>query len=252
MKHYLISLSTLLVFMLYYLLITGIIPSPVKYSSNDWSFSVFYLLCCIPPYIVLRFIHKNHVAESVGLKHSPLQGLLYAVICVLPMLVYVIVVGKWNDTLSLWYLFNATVIAGFFEELFFRGLLLGQLFRYAKWGFIPSILIVSVIFGLGHIYQGTDIVSSVLAGVVTGLGGLLFGWIYIETNYNLWCVAFLHILMNFSWTAFSVSDDGAIGNTGLNIVRILTVILAITSVIVYKKKKGEPYLVTKKRLWKNK
>lgn len=111
---------------------------------------------------------------------------------------------------------------------------------------------VSVIFGLGHIYQGTDITTSILAGVVTGLGGLLFGWIYIETNYNLWCAVFLHILMNFSWTAFSVSDDGAIGGTGLNIVRMLTVVLAIALVVVYKKKKGMPYLVTRKTLWTNK
>lgn len=251
-KHSIISLSTLLVFMLYYLLITGIVPSPVKYSSNDGSFLLFYLLCCIPPYIVLRRIHKKDWAASVGLKSSPLRGLVYALICVSPMLVYVVAVGRWNTTLSAWHLINATIIAGLFEELFFRGLLLGQLFRYARWGFIPAILIVSVIFGLGHIYQGTDITTSILAGVVTGLGGLLFGWIYIETNYNLWCAAFLHILMNFSWTAFSVSDDGAIGNTGLNIVRMLTVVLAIALVIVYKKKKGMPYLVTRKTLWTNK
>ncbi|MCS2956564.1 CPBP family glutamic-type intramembrane protease [Bacteroides salyersiae] len=31
-------------------------------------------------------------------------------------------------------LFNIVVIGAFFEELFFRGFLLGQLFRYAKWG----------------------------------------------------------------------------------------------------------------------
>ncbi len=86
------------------------------------------------------------------------------------MLLYAVVFGKWNSNSSLWYLFNATVIAGFFEELFFRGILMGQLFRYAKWGFVPSMLIASVIFGIGHIYQGADLVSSILAGVVTGLG----------------------------------------------------------------------------------
>ena len=99
-----------------------------------------------------------------------MRGFIYAFVCVLPMLLYAVVFGKWNSNSSLWYLFNATVIAGFFEELFFRGILMGQLFRYAKWGFVPSMLIASVIFGIGHIYQGADLVSSILAGVVTGLG----------------------------------------------------------------------------------
>ncbi len=251
MKKSIISLSTILVFLLYYLLIVGIIPSPIKYSSNDGSFLLFYILCSIPPYIVLRFIHKKNLIESIGLKKSPLHGFVYALICTLPMLVYVMCVGKWNNTLSVWHLFNATLIGGLFEELFFRGLLFGQLFRYAKWGFIPAILIASVIFGLGHIYQGTDVTSSILAGVVTGLGGLLFGWIYVETNYNLWCSIFLHILMNFSWTAFSIADNGAIGNTGLNIARILTLIMAIFLIVVHKKKKGEPYLINPRTLWIN-
>lgn len=251
MKKSIISLSTILVFLLYYLLIVGIVPSPIKYSSNDGSFLLFYILCSIPPYIVLRFIHKKNLIESIGLKKSALQGFVYALICALPMLVYVMCVGKWNNTLSVWHLFNATLIGGLFEELFFRGLLFGQLFRYAKWGFIPAILIASVIFGLGHIYQGTDVTSSILAGVVTGLGGLLFGWIYVETNYNLWCSIFLHILMNFSWTAFSIADNGAIGNTGLNIARILTLIMAIFLIVVHKKKKGEPYLINPRTLWIN-
>lgn len=234
------------------LLIVGIIPCPLKYSSNNGSFLLFYVLCCIPSYIVLRLIHKNNLLESIGLRKSPLHGLVYALLCTLPMLIYVIAVGKWNNTLSFWHLFNATVVGGLFEEFFFRGLLFGQLFRYAKWGFIPAIAIASVIFGFGHIYQGTDITSSILAGVVTGLGGLLFGWIYVETNYNLWYSIFLHILMNFSWTAFPVADNGAIGNTGLNVVRGITLIIAIFLVVVRKKKKGEPYFINTKTLWVNK
>lgn len=251
MKHTKIAIFTLLAFMAYYLLITGIVPSPIKYSSHNLSFLLFYILCCIPSYITLQVIHKKNLAEAVGLKRSPIRGISYALLCVLPMLLYVIIFGEWNNNVSLLYLFNATIVAGLFEEFFFRGLLLGQLFRYAKWGFIPAILVASVIFGFGHIYQGTDITSSVMAGVITGLGGLLFGWIYIETKYNLWCSIFLHILMNFSWSSFSITDNGAIGNTGLNIVRFLTVVIAVSLIVIRKKKKDEPYLVNTKTLWVN-
>lgn len=252
MKHSIISISTISVFGFYYLLITGILPSPIKYSSENWSFLLFYIFCSIPLYIMLRIMHRHNFMDSIGLKGSMIHGFIYALLSVLPMLLYVIINSKWNNTISLWYLFNATIIAGFFEELFFRGLLFGQLFRYAKWGFIPAILIVSIIFGLGHIYQGTDLTSSALAGVVTGLGGVLFGWIYVETNYNLWCCAFLHILMNFSWTAFSNADNGAIGTMELNIVRLLTVLIAICLVIIYKKKQKKPFLINMKTLWINK
>lgn len=237
--------------MLYYLMIMGILPSPIKYSTQNWSCLLFYIQCSIPSCIVLYLIHKKDFLKSIGLNRNILQGFAFGVISTLPMLLYVLAFGKWNDSISLLYLFNATVIAGFFEELFFRGLLLGQLFRYAKWGFLPAILVASCIFGLGHISQGTDIMSSVLAGLVTGLGGVLFGWIYIETNYNLWCSIFLHILMNFSWTAFSDVNNGAVGNTRINIVRVLTIIIAICLVILYKRKKKIPYVVRFKTLWVN-
>ena len=252
MKKRNISLLTIVAFMLYYLMIMRILPSPIKYSSQNWSFLLFNVQCSIPACVVLYLIHKKEILKSIGLDRNIIQGFTYGFICVVPMLLYMLLFGRWNNSISLLYLFNATVVAGFFEELLFRGLLFGQLFRYAKWGFLPAILVASFIFGLGHIYQGTDITSSILAGLITGLGGILFGWIYIETNYSLWCNAFLHILMNFSWTAFSNVNNGAIGDVGTNIARALTIIIAVCLVIFYKRKKNIPYIVTFKKLLINK
>lgn len=251
MKKSIIALLTLLVFTLYYLLIMKLIPSPIKYSSQNGSFLLFYIQCSLPVAGVLYLIHKKRWLEAIGLDRGFIQGVTYGCVCILPMLLYVLVFGKWNHSISLIHLVNATLVAGFFEEVFFRGLLLGQLSRYAKWGFLPTLLIASCIFGLAHISQGSDIPSSVLAGLVTGLGGILFGWIYIETNYNLWCNASLHILMNFTWTGFLNVDNGAIGNTGINIARVLTILLAIGLIVFYKRKKKISYIITLKTLWVN-
>ncbi len=128
---------------------------------------------------------------------------------------------------------------------------MGQLFRYAKWGFLPAVLTVSCIFGLGHLSQGSDMISSAMAALVTGLGGILFGWIYIETNYNLWYSVFLHVLMNFSWTAFTLSGNGAVGTLGSNLVRMLTVVLSIGLVVLYKRNKKLPYILNLRTLWSN-
>ncbi len=130
--------AALLTIAAFLFLITGILPAPIDYSSRNWSFLFFNLLCSVPSCIILFLMHKKEFFESVGLKRNLLAGCVYGFICALPMLLFAISCGEWNRTASPIYLFNATVVAGFFEEFFFRGLLLGQLFRYAKWGFLPA------------------------------------------------------------------------------------------------------------------
>lgn len=77
------------------------------------------------------------------------------------------------------------VTAGIVEELLFRG--------YVFWYFGTmtgpwvAIFLTSVVFGLGHAYQG-------VAGVVkTGAVGLLFGWLAWISG-SLWVPMFLHAM----------------------------------------------------------
>ena len=49
---------------------------------------------------------------------------------------------------------GGAIYPGFFEELICRGLFFGVLFRFCRWGFLPAALLSSVIFSLGHMYQG--------------------------------------------------------------------------------------------------
>jgi membrane protease YdiL (CAAX protease family) len=90
--------------------------------------------------------------------------------------------------------------AGVCEELIFRGFLL-FLFRSIFPG-IPIYLVVlipTVVFGIGHLYQG-------LQGVIkTSIIGALFMCLYLATD-SLILVMLLHFFMDFSAT-FLLSEE---------------------------------------------
>ena len=72
-------------------------------------------------------------------------------------------------------LFRAlSLTAGFCEELLYRGFLMWYLGHWL--GLVPSLALVSLLFGLGHSYQGVrGVVTTGLVGVVLGLVYLLAG-----------------------------------------------------------------------------
>ena len=153
-----------------------------------------------------------------------------------------------NHKITIPAIIQLTVCAGLFEELYFRGFLFGQIFRYTKIGFIPSILLGALLFASGHLYQSTEI--SVLTGVflTTFMGAIFFAWLYIEWNYNLWVPVCMHFLMNLSWEIFTVSEN-ALGGVTSNVFRGATIAFAIVATIMYKKRHGIKLEVNRKTLW---
>ena len=211
-----------------------------------------FLLSGIFPLIALVLIHKKaDIPESLGLSRGFGLGWGMAACATLPMFIAFACMGKLNVNQSADQLVYGIFIAGFFEELFFRGFAFGQLFRYARWGFIPAVLITALPFGALHVYQGHDLLSSLVAMGVTAMGGLFFCWLYVEWNYNLWCSIGMHTLMNMSWILFRVSDNGATGGLWTNIFRMVTIVTAVLLTVWYKKKYHIPYQVTRATLWVN-
>jgi membrane protease YdiL (CAAX protease family) len=129
------------------------------------------------------------------------------------------------------------IAASFFEELYYRGFLFGQLFRYTSLGFILSVILGAVIFGLIHLYQGSALTEWIGIFLITFLGGILFAWVYVEWNFNLWVPVLLHLLMNLSFEMFSAGEN-ALGGIYLNIFRSITLFLIIFLTIIYKRKSG--------------
>lgn len=249
-----ILIITLATFAIYYLL-------DELYFSNlrTWFFEltnqfgvshiIAYVISGIPLIIGLLLMHKpSRVIDSIGLNRSFPKATAFSLICTAPMLIGYAIVFDFNTELSLNVFLISGVAAAFFEELYFRGFLYGQVYRYTNFGFIPSVIAGAILFASVHMYQSSDPVE--LAGIfaVTFLGGLFFAWMYTEWNHNIWVPVGVHFFMNVFWMLFSAGDN-ALGGLYANVFRVMTIILVICLTLVYKKKNGLPFEVNRYTIW---
>jgi membrane protease YdiL (CAAX protease family) len=146
---------------------------------------------------------------------------------------------------SFWF---GCVFAAIFEELYYRGIFFGQLFKNTRLGFFPSLILSALIFASLHLYQSNDPVTMLGIFITTFMGAGLFAWLYSEWDFNLWVPIALHFFMNLSWEMFSVADN-ALGDLNAGLIRGLTILLAIAGTVIYKKKHGIPLTVNKLTLW---
>lgn len=214
-------------------------------GTNPETVSTAETKTATPPHPAHTF---STILAQLGLAHGFGIGMGFAVLCTLPMCIGYAAIGTYDTEVSADHLLTRIVIAGFFEELIFRGFVFGQLFRCARWGFLPAALLTAVAFGSLHLYQGHDWISALSAFGVTALGSLFFSWLFVEWNYNLWTVVWLHTLMNLPWIVFRVSDTGAVGDIWDNVLRISTIVLAVGLTVWHKQKRGLPYFITFKSL----
>lgn len=199
------------------------------------SYILTYILIGIPIFIGTFLIDKKTtVAQSLGLSKNFLTGFWVSILFTLPMFLGGLIFFKFNLNIEPQNLIAGTLVAGFMEELYFRGFLFGLLFKKTNLGFIPSISLGALIFAFGHLYQSQDINELVGIFTITFFGAVFFAWLYVEWNYNLWIPILTHTLMNLSWHLFEI-DHTALGGTTANVFRGLTILTAITFTILYKK-----------------
>lgn len=213
---------------------------------------ITYTISGIPLVLGAAYLHKpDGVIDSFGLNRSLFNSILFALVCTAPMLIGYAILFDFNADLTLNTFLISAVSAAFFEELFFRGFLYGQLYRYTKFGFLPSVFIGAFLFALIHLYQSDDF--STLAGIflTTFLGAILFAWVYSEWNHNIWVPISIHFFMNFFWMIFSAGEN-ALGGLYANIFRVISVILVIALTILYKKKKRQPLEINRNTVWMKK
>ncbi len=209
-----------------------------------------YLFIYSPLVLVAALLFKEvELKEILGLKTRGFYSyLLAAVVCCAPMtLGYAYLSSGLNLGLS--GIVVGSVYAGVFEEILFRAVLFGVLFRYCRLGFIPAALVSSVIFGFGHIYQGHDAMSTFAAFAITSVAGTWFAWLYCESGYRIWFPLWMHIFMNAAYGIFGMSG-GAVGDIEGNIFKATSIILSLVYIhlLVHKGKKRE---ITLASLWKN-
>ena len=81
----------------YYVMIMGFLPKPFSYSLHDLHYPLFNVLCSVLPATVMIIAHRHGFLRAWGLGSRILRGFCYALLCVLPMLVYSAAVSKWNS-----------------------------------------------------------------------------------------------------------------------------------------------------------
>ncbi|MCD4797009.1 MAG: CPBP family intramembrane metalloprotease [Candidatus Cloacimonetes bacterium] len=245
---------TLISFGLYYFCCEFFFSIIYKYLTDSLkiktiSFFLTYLIIGTLLFLGVFLIHKRNIFfESLGIGKNLLKGIIIALICTIPMLIGYFIVFEFNTQITWNKIFIGAFSAAFFEELYFRGVLFGQIYRFTKIGFIPAILIGALLFAAGHLYQSLEMATLIGIFITTFLGAILFAWAYIEWKNNLWIPIFLHLFMNLFWMLFSAGEN-ALGGIYSNAFRVLTIAMIIVGTILYKKKKGLKLEVNRKTIW---
>jgi uncharacterized protein len=163
-----------------------------------------------------------------GIGASALRPALWSLLWFIPALVLCFALTRPAEGVRAEDVAWLSVGSPIFEELTFRGLAVGALLRLCGWPWWLACLWPAVFFGYAHFGQEQDAAS--IAGIValTGIGGLLFGWLYVRWGFNLWPAIFLHIGLNGLWTVFDLGDNALGGWLG-NVMRIGVIIIAIVA-----------------------
>lgn len=166
------------------------------------------------------------IAGLAGLRAPIVRPLLWAALWLVPALALCLAFATPTPGVGLadvaWLGFGGP----FVEEVVYRGLAIGVLVRLCGWHWLAACLLPAVFFGLAHWGQSDDPGSIAGIVVLTGVGGLLFGWLFVRWGFNLWPAILLHIGLNTLWLVFDLGENALGGWLG-NAMRIGVIIIAV-------------------------
>ena len=114
----------------------------------------------------------------------------------------------------IWLLIVDCVLIGFFEELFFRGMLLNFVadrFIKKRGGVFVTVIITSALFGLFHLINltsGAGISGTLLQVVYTFLIGAMLAFVMLKTK-DLWLCALIHAVFDIGGAIVVKLGSGA-------------------------------------------
>ena len=205
-------------------------------------------LIVLPLLAAVIVFGSGRAFSALGLTGNPLIGAAVGVTATMPMLVGFSVFGTVGaDTDFVTVAVGGAVYPGIGEEVLYRGLLFGFLFRFAGWGFVPAALMGAAVFGAAHLWQGESVGEAAAIMALTAIGGAWFAWLYVEWKNNLWVPIAFHLLMNLYWGIFDIADNALGGGLG-NATRVATIVLSvlITYIFMVRQNNGS---VLAGRLW---
>ena len=254
---WLISLIVIVTFLSVEIFTTKGSRTIINAIAGDWpgldrvfAFGIFHwgLPYVLVPIIVTALLFGSRAAlDQLGLNRSVLKGLGVAFAVTLPLpLVYAFTTPIAGAAEIIPNLLHYALFASTAEEILYRCFRFGVLFRTARWGFLPAALLGAIIFGIGHLSQGNNIIESAGVFLITFIGGLWWAWLYVEWDYNAWVPIGFHIFMNGWFQIFLVSET-ALLPTAVEITRAFVVLLSIgLTLFMTKKRSGR---TIKGQLW---
>jgi membrane protease YdiL (CAAX protease family) len=187
------------------------------------------LTVCLCTLTVMWLFGKGIAAafQDLGLRGGIVRGLAVGIVATLPLpVMYAIWWHARFDANTAVQVGVFGFISGVSEELLFRGFAFGLLYRKLRLGFWLSIILPTILFAQGHLYQVHELREYVAIVAITSFGNIWFGWLYVRWEYNLWVPVAVHALMNSWWTIFSVSQT-ALGAPEADYARLLTIALTV-------------------------
>jgi len=186
-------------------------------------------LCMLGLYLAHRTAPWRAFSEF-GLNGSVVRGLFVGLIVTLPMSLPCLIYGKLDAECSWLDLLFYAGVWPMAEEIVFRGYTFRQLHRRAGWGLWPAAITTGVVFALLHLgnttVKGMPLDEQLGVVGVTGVGGILFAWVFARWSDNLWVPFAIHGFMNLWWNVFDIADN-PLGGMGANLMRFATVVLAV-------------------------
>ncbi|MDN3203348.1 CPBP family intramembrane glutamic endopeptidase [Algoriphagus sediminis] len=206
----------------------------VQIVTNPYLDSFLFNCLWAAPVVITSFLlFGKEALEISGIMRSPLKGLFIGLTCCVPLFIIFAFAFPMNENFNPFYVFQNSLLSGFFEELIFRTFFFGALYGLLRWRFWPAVLLNAAIFSYGHLYQAHDFLSSFLTIFVTSIGAIWFAWLYIRWNYSIWVPMVLHTLMNLSWHLFSVADGTAGGGVISYVARASVIAVSIYLTLKY-------------------
>ena len=177
-----ISLWSVLMILLFFY------PFLIERLGEKISFFLWSGYILVTSFSLTTFFEKRGIIERFGLQRNNALGLLVVTYLGLAI-VYYFDINK----------LESKIFGPLFEEIFFRGYMLGTLCKRNhnkwKWRLIDLVWIIftSILFASGHVFKGYSSISILSIFV----GGLLLGFLYVRLRTILWCFL-VHMLYNLS------------------------------------------------------
>lgn len=150
-----------------------------------------------------EYLHALGLAGPLGI------GVGVGLVAVAPAVFLMFLIGAIDPSIPFW----PTAVCGSLlpsiaQELFFRGMLFGFLYRVAGWSFVQAALLCGVVYSLTLDIEGLFAVE--LFWVMAFWGVLQtswLSWLYAKWKWNLWIGIGIQVVFRLSWDLTSGGED---------------------------------------------